>query len=103
MSSQQAFAGWVAPATVAPPSPDAGALFLNVTPSGTIDGTNRIFALAQNFTDVSVYLNGVRLIRGADFTCLASLTGPGYDRFRMTVAPEAGETPDVLTVDFIAA
>lgn len=103
MSSQQAFAGWVAPASVAPPTPSAGSMVLNVVPSGAIDGTNRIFSLPQNFSDISVYLNGVRLIRGADFTPLASASGPGYDRIRLTVAPDGGVTPDVLTADFVSA
>jgi len=103
VSSQQAFAGWVAPSAVAPPSPSAGSLVLNVVPLGAIDGTNRVFAMPQNFTDISVYLNGVRLIRGADFTPLAAAAGPGYDRVRLTVAPDSTDEPDVLTADLVAA
>lgn len=103
MSSQQAFAGWVAPAAVAPPTPSAGSMVLNAVPTGAIDGANRIFAMPQNFTDVSVYLNGIRLIRGADYTPLASVSGPGYDRIRLTVAPDGGAMPDVVTADLVSA
>ena len=103
MSSQQAFSGWVAPAYTPPPTPSAGSMVLNVVPSGAVDGANKVFTMPVNFTDISMYLNGIRLVRGADFTPLASATGPGYDRVRMTVAPDAGIEPDVLTADLVSA
>lgn len=56
-----------------------------------------------NFTDISLYLNGIKLVRGADFTPLASATGSGYDRIQMTLPPDAGDTPDVLTADLVSA
>lgn len=76
---------------------------MNVVPIGIIDGANQVFSVSVNFSDVSVYLNGVKQIRGSDFTPLAALKGPGYDRVWMTVPPQSGEVPDVLTVDIVAA
>lgn len=103
MSSQQAFTGWVSPTYTPTPTPEAGCVVMNVVLDGPIDGSNRMFSIPINFSDVSVYLNGVKQIRGADFTPLASATGPAYDRIWMTVAPQTGDIPDVLTADIVAA
>ena len=101
--SSQAFSGWVRPQYAPSPSPSAGATVLNAVPSGAIDGTNRIFLLAVHFSDITLYLSGVRLVRGSDFTPLAAVAGPGYDRVRLTVAPDGGDMPDVLSADLVAA
>lgn len=102
--SSQAFSGWVRPPPVDPtPTPSAGAVSLNVSPSGAINGTNQVFSCTPSFTDIALYLNGVRLLIGADFTSLADPVGPGYNRVVLTVAPEGGATPDILSAELVAA
>ena len=101
-SHQQAFSGWVIP-SYAPPSPSSGGVIFNVVPIGAIDSSNTLFTMPVIFSDVTVYLNGVKLIRGADFSPLSAPSGTGYDRVRLTVAPDGGAVPDVLTADLVAA
>jgi hypothetical protein len=65
------------------------------TPSGSINGSNTYFTLANTPTTgtVKVYLNGIRLKSGAgnDYTM-------GTSAINMTTAPISG---DVLLVDYM--
>lgn len=101
--SSQAFTGWVRPQYAPSPTPSAGDVVLNVVLTGAVDGANRIFSVAMPFTDITLYLNGVRLVRGTDFTPIAAVGTPGYDRVRLTVPPDGGDIPDVLSADLVAA
>lgn len=96
--SSQAFTGWVRPEQSPTPS---SSVDLNIVPVGAIDGVNRIFSFSTVFSEVALYLNGVRLLLNTDFVQLASPTG-GYNRVELAVAPEGGATPDVLTADIVA-
>lgn len=64
----------------------------NETVSGTVNGANTTFTLANTpvASSEAIYINGYRLIRGTDYT----ITGA---TITMTVAPLAGE---VITADY---
>ena len=64
----------------------------NETPSGTINGTNLVFTLANNVVDnqIAVFVNGVRQIYITDYTVLG-------DAITFVVAPE---TNDILLIDY---
>lgn len=42
-------------------------LVLGETPTGAINGTNTVYATADDYTDLAVYLNGVRQTLGGDY------------------------------------
>ena len=66
------------------------------TPTGAIDGTNTTYHTLDNYMNgmLGVYLNGIRLKSGWDFT------GTGGNVFVMAYPPQLG---DQLTVDYIKA
>lgn len=70
---------------------------LGVTLSGPINGANRSFSTPVPFSEISVYLNGVKQIQSSDFT----VTGPSS--IEMATAPTAGSEPDSLTCDLVVA
>lgn len=66
----------------------------NITPTGTIDGSNATFTLPSSpnpATSLRVYLNGQRFILNGDYT----LSGATLS---MVVAPDVGST---LLVDYV--
>ena len=72
--------------------PGAGGTLVFETPSGAINGVNANFSTAQNFNDIAVYLNGLRLTgSGNDYTVT------GANSFTMTDAPLTG---DNLAVEY---
>lgn len=72
----------------------SGGLIFGV-PIGAIDGVNVNFTVSQNFTDIAVYLNGLRLVgSGNDYTVT------GLNSFTMTNPPLTG---DILAVEYTTA
>lgn len=62
------------------------------TPTGAIDGGNEDFTTSQNFIKLWVYLNGVRMKPGQDYTVTNNHT------FHFLYPPQTGDT---LIVDYI--
>lgn len=75
---------------------------LSVIPAGAINGVNRLFVFPERFSQVGIYLNGVRLLEGSDYV-LTSTGGTGYNAVQLTVAPDAGVNPDVVSGDYVVA
>jgi hypothetical protein len=72
----------------------------NETPTGTINGTNKIFTTASVFVagTLRVYLNGQRLVEGATEDYEETDT----DEITMADAPKSAPgNPDVIIVDYI--
>lgn len=72
----------------------------NEVMGGTINGTNKVFTTAVNFTTgkLRVYLNGVRQILGDDYTVT------GVNQITFTFAPKgAPGNPDVVTCDYLTS
>ena len=69
-------------------------VIIGETPTGTINGTNDTFTLANTPTTdtVEVYLNGQRLTNGEDYTVAT-------DTITMTTIPQTG---DILRVNYLA-
>lgn len=67
-------------------------LVTNETPAGAINDANTLFTTANSFTDLDVYLNGLRQRLGVDYTVTSS------NAFTMATPPSAGDT---LTVDYL--
>jgi len=64
---------------------------------GTIDGSNRVFTTANNYTSLEVMLNGLEQLKGVDYEEVSA------NSFRMAIAPLAasGVTPaDIVTVNY---
>ena len=71
---------------------------LDETPIGIVDNTNKLFNTINSYrpNSLSVYLNGLKLKRGLDFTEL------GNDQFEFIEAPSnEGSVLDTVTVDYI--
>ncbi len=83
-------------------------LKLDITPTGVIDGSNRVFTLPEAFIAsgdlvLRVYRNGQRQTLGSDFTVSESGgAGTGFDTitFAVECTPKVGA---VLRVDYVAA
>ena len=67
-------------------------LVFNETPSGAINGSNQIFQTVQPFTQLAVFLNGLRQRAPQDYTI------SNINTFIMVNAPPIGDT---LSVDYI--
>lgn len=75
----------------------AGATALNVPLAGAIDGANKTFTTPANFSQISVFLNGVRQLNPSDYV----VTGP--NSIQTVLAPTGGVEPDVLNCDIVLA
>lgn len=73
----------------------AGSTALNVALVGAVDGVNTIFTSPTAFSQISVFLNGVRQLNPSDYVVLNSLT------IQTVQAPTAGSEPDVLNSDIV--
>jgi hypothetical protein len=72
----------------------AGTLVIGAIPTGTINGSNTVFTTTQSFDadTTMVYLNGLRLSRGIDYSETTDTT------ITLTLAPGSG---DVVTMDYL--
>jgi hypothetical protein len=59
-------------------------------PSGAINGSNITFTTVHNFVDVSVFLNGLRMVSGTDYIVT------GVNSFNMVDAPLVGDNIAVM-------
>ena len=71
-----------------------GSITLAAVPTGAINGINMAYATSVNFAAIWVYLNGLRMKPGEDF----SVTGA--NTFLFAYPPQTG---DKLIVDYIPA
>jgi hypothetical protein len=77
---------------------------LSVIPSGAINGVNRTFTFPSAFSQVGVYLNGVRLIANDDYVPIETGgPGTGFNAVLLSFTPEPGVTPDVISADYVVA
>jgi hypothetical protein len=77
-------------------TPATGVIVWGEIPTGTINGVNQNYGTAFSYAaaSLSVYLNGVRLRRGADYNETGALS------FQLIAAPLTG---DSLSVDYMKA
>lgn len=68
-----------------------GDLIRGEIPTGSIDGSNKVFQTANNYVELAVYLNGVRQQVTLDYTLTT------VDTFTFNGAPLPG---DIVTVDY---
>ena len=92
VSISAASKAWIVSSKVVPPG---SAVSMNITPSGAIDGSNRIFTVSVAFSQITLYLNGVYQTPSVDY----SVTGP--TTIQTVLAPTGGSEPDVLRCDII--
>lgn len=73
----------------------AGATALNVPLAGAIDGVNKTFTSPTAFSQISVFLNGVRQLNPGDYVIVNPTT------IQTVLAPTGGSEPDVLNCDIV--
>jgi len=73
----------------------AGATALNVPLAGAIDGVNTTFTSPTAFSQISVFLNGVRQLNPGDYVIVNPTT------IQTVLAPTGGSEPDVLNCDIV--
>ena len=71
-----------------------GAIVLNSVPTPAPNSSATVFTVAADFSQVAVYLNGLRQKPSLDYTV------SGANTFTMTAAPLTGDT---LMVDYVPA
>lgn len=83
---------WKEPAAVAGGSAQWGAVVLEETPIGVLDGVNQSFQLAHVPVTIQLYMNGIRQKNGLDYT---------VSSFTITFATGAiPQTGDVIMADY---
>jgi len=75
---------------------------LSVIPVGAINSVNKLFTLPVPFSQVGVYLNGVRLLASSDYVAVETgALGTGFNAVLLTSAPDSGVVPDVVSCDYV--